>query len=473
MMKLSMKVIGGLVVAVTMAASFVTPGIGLAGVASAAQIPRNVGQPAQVTHAKPGKTTRLRYTGTVPRLHTTNLYNDYSSRNWSGYVSEGGAGHDNSVQGTVTVPTASGKSGDYVALWYGLDGAGNHTVEQAGIAYTPGYGWYPWVEMYPAPEQSIIGVNVSPGDQIHIQVTRKSSTVYTVSMTDSTANWSFAYDATMPSGYAGQDASAEAIAEAPTNAVTGKQIPLATFGSAAFRDNAINGKANAYTASDRTHMRPDGKTEATQVSALDSKGNFTIKSAPAPAPRASRLAMTYTHPNGAMVITGRATYYNGKQWVNWSGENVTLQYKSGSKWVAWRTIKSGKSGTVQFKCYTPSRYWRLTDTATSSVKSATTGQVHARGSSRATIGAKRSGRYVTVSGKVQYVNSKVRWAAWKSKAVELQVKSGSKWKNYRALRANSAGNVSRKIKSPASHYWRIVNTSTGSTWGSTTGQVRK
>jgi len=94
------------------------------------------------------------------------------------------------VSADFTVPhlnVARSPNGAVVGHWVGLDGWGNSTVEQVGIATEVQNGvdyYYAWYEMIPAPTQ-VYALAASPGDNIQVSVYTVNGTYY-LSLNDTT-----------------------------------------------------------------------------------------------------------------------------------------------------------------------------------------------------------------------------------------------------------------------------------------------
>ena len=157
------------------------------------------------------------------------------------------------VSGSWIVPTVSGSSRGttYSAVWVGIDGYSDSTVEQIGteedvVNGVPEYA--AWWEMYSTgkgqPEQVITGMTIEPGDSITASVQYISSGTYAgdflLSIVDnSRANDSFsAYESSsqLQSPVASRS-SAEWIVEAPT--VGNNVASLANFGSVTFTNASV------------------------------------------------------------------------------------------------------------------------------------------------------------------------------------------------------------------------------------------
>lgn len=158
------------------------------------------------------------------------------STNWSGYAVTGSTDSVTSVQGSWTVPTATGnrRTTAYSSFWVGIDGFSSNTVEQIGTDSDIRNGravYYAWYEFYPNPMYQITALSISPGDVISATVTyQATSNTFTVSITDTTKTTSWTSSPTAVSG--ATESSAEWIAEAPSSYFG--VLPLANFGKVSF-----------------------------------------------------------------------------------------------------------------------------------------------------------------------------------------------------------------------------------------------
>ena len=161
------------------------------------------------------------------------------------------------VYGSWIVPTVSGSSSGqtYSAVWVGIDGSSDSTVEQIGteqdvVNGTPVYS--AWWEMYSTgnqqPAQPISSMTIEPGDSITALVQYITSGTYAgdfyLSIVDtSRANDSFStYESSSATqSPSAQRTSAEWIVEAPS--VGSGVADLANFGSVTFTNATavING----------------------------------------------------------------------------------------------------------------------------------------------------------------------------------------------------------------------------------------
>ena len=170
---------------------------------------------------------------------------DTQSYNWGGYAVSAPNGSVNSVTGSWTVPSVSGTKNTYSALWVGIDGFNDSTVEQLGteqdvINGVPTYS--AWWEMYPNGSNDITlssgkPFQVAPGDAITASVTyqpatKRSGADFLLTISDTTEKESFTTTQPMARGYTAERSSAEWIVEAPCMGNT--ILPLADFNTASF-----------------------------------------------------------------------------------------------------------------------------------------------------------------------------------------------------------------------------------------------
>jgi len=157
--------------------------------------------------------------------------------NWAGYVTAPDllvpVKHSvTDVQGSWRVPTvtSSGTLDSSSAIWVGIDGDLDKTVEQIGTeqdwsAGTPVY--YAWFEMFPGPAFLIMNVPIQPGDEISAEVQFVAKNKFILSITNFTQNTGFS----ITKKRAAQRTSAEWIVEAP---FFRRILSLADFGSVTF-----------------------------------------------------------------------------------------------------------------------------------------------------------------------------------------------------------------------------------------------
>jgi len=213
-------------------------------------------------------TTWAQYQSATTLGQSTTTQNSH----WSGYVAEANFSQPQpnsvtKVSGSWIVPTVTGPStgSTYSSVWVGIDGSGNHTVEQVGtsenvINGTPVY--HAWWEMFSSGKrqssQHIYSMTVEPGDSITASVQYITAGAHAgqfyLSIVDNTSNHSFSKYASS-SKYQrplAQRSSAEWIVEAPTSGKSGSIEQLADFGRVTFTNASavINGVSGPINDSD-------------------------------------------------------------------------------------------------------------------------------------------------------------------------------------------------------------------------------
>lgn len=155
--------------------------------------------------------------------------------NWSGYAYSGSNGLVTQVQGSWLVPTVTCTSKTtYVAVWVGIDGYSDNTVEQTGTLAECSHGsasYYAWYEFYPAASKEVF--SVKPGDSISASVSY-SGGKFTATISDATSGDHHTTAATSVSG--ANESSAEWIVERPEvcSSISCKLTSLADYGTATF-----------------------------------------------------------------------------------------------------------------------------------------------------------------------------------------------------------------------------------------------
>jgi hypothetical protein len=197
-----------------------------------------------------------------------------TSQNWAGYASAGTAGTFTAVSASWTEPavTCSTAADTFSSFWVGLDGDGTDTAEQTGTEADCDGGtasYQGWFEMLPA-APVFYDNPVQPGDAMSASVTANGGGAFTLTLTDSTQDWTQTTNQTSGTAQLG---SAEVIAEAPSDQTV---LPLSDFGTVSFTaatvDNAALGNENP---SALTMVSSDDVTEATP-SALNDGNAFTV-----------------------------------------------------------------------------------------------------------------------------------------------------------------------------------------------------
>jgi hypothetical protein len=157
------------------------------------------------------------------------------SLNWAGYVDVVKSGSVYMVNASWKVPNVQPSKGStYVAIWVGIDGYNDSTVEQTGILAESQSGkvsYSAWYEFYPSPPvYAPTNDKVKPGDLIVAWVQYNSNGTFTTVLKDVNESWTFISPATSVSG--AYRSSAEWIVERPS--IGGSLTKLANFGTADF-----------------------------------------------------------------------------------------------------------------------------------------------------------------------------------------------------------------------------------------------
>jgi len=198
------------------------------------------------------------------------------STNWSGYAVTGADGAFSSVSSTWTEPTATctSRQDQYAAFWVGLDGYSSDSVEQTGTdsdcdGKTPDY--YGWYEMYPA-DPVYFNNTVKPGDTISASVTFTGTETYTLTLTDSTQDWT----QTEVINETGLDrSSAEVITEAPCCTNSGGILPLSDFGTVTYGSSTANGTSLGSQSPTEIIMVDNSGRDKDSTSSISSGGGFS------------------------------------------------------------------------------------------------------------------------------------------------------------------------------------------------------
>jgi peptidase A4-like protein len=196
-----------------------------------------------------------------------------TSENWAGYVDQGTPGAVTTVSSSWAEPTATcGASKTFSSFWVGLDGAGTNTVEQTGTEADCANGaatYQGWFEMFP--NAPVFYDNpVQPGDAMSASVVANGGGSFTLTLTDSTQNWT---QATQQTSDTAQLGSAEIIAEAPSDAAV---LPLTDFGTVTFTDALINNESVGDLNTTALTMESAENVAEATPSALTDGDDFTV-----------------------------------------------------------------------------------------------------------------------------------------------------------------------------------------------------
>jgi len=158
-----------------------------------------------------------------------------NSSNWSGYASapslvNPAVGSVTYVSGNWTVPQLVATSdATYCAIWVGIDGFLDPTVEQIGTSHN----WidgaqqnYVWFEMYPNGAYEIEGFPLNIGDKMAAVVNYAGNDVFHLTISNHTQGVGFAVPISYTTAANTERSSAEWIVEAP---FSGGILPLSNF----------------------------------------------------------------------------------------------------------------------------------------------------------------------------------------------------------------------------------------------------
>jgi hypothetical protein len=161
-----------------------------------------------------------------------------TSLNWSGYAAATSLTHPakdsvTAVSGQWRVPALAASSGAaYCAIWTGIDGLSDATVEQIGTEHN-GSGRaqqnYAWFEMYPSGAYEIVDFPVNVNDEMGASVIYEGESTFKLTITNYTRGVYFIVPSSYTKSSSALRSSAEWIVEAPSSS-TGV-LPLADFGT--------------------------------------------------------------------------------------------------------------------------------------------------------------------------------------------------------------------------------------------------
>ncbi len=204
-----------------------------------------------------------------------------TSSNWSGYAVETNlkTPQSNAVSNVLAqwvVPAViCTRTTTYSAIWIGIDGYSDNTVEQTGTSQDCRSGrpqYYAWYEMYP---HSMITTNllVMPGNSISASVQFSGKNAYTLTINNQTTGK--IYNTTQRLSSAKRQ-SAEWVVEAPSSFFG--VLPLSNYGTATLTNasTTINGRTGSISdsgwANDKITMQ-SGTIIKAAPSALSTEGS--------------------------------------------------------------------------------------------------------------------------------------------------------------------------------------------------------
>jgi hypothetical protein len=216
-----------------------------------------------------------------------------TSMNWGGYQAVYGSlgspmpGVVTDVAGSWIVPRVAGAGARYSALWVGIDGFVDDTVEQIGTEQDVVVGRhhrlsqqnYAWFEMYPDDGYEIMGFPTYVGDVISAGVSYDGGDSFVLGITNETRGVYYIAPRFYTMSSMAERSSAEWVVEAPSS--TSEVLPLADFTRVSFDSCSatIRGKTGPISewADDPLTMEtPSGVAKAVP-SRLSGRGaSFTV-----------------------------------------------------------------------------------------------------------------------------------------------------------------------------------------------------
>ena len=226
------------------------------------------------------------------KIHPTGEYDSSqsASTNWSGYVASADLTGNNAndtvsyVAGSWVVPTLAATTDDtYCAIWVGIDGWMNGTVEQIGTSHNWSNGAqqnYAWFEMYPQGSYEISGFPVDNGDVVSGRVAYDGDNTFKLVITNFTKGVSTAIPTSYTMSSTALRSSAEWIVEAP---FSGSILPLSDFQTVTLNYcsaviNGVHGLINngAWMNDEITMEKTNGVVEAQPTVLLKEGSCFQV-----------------------------------------------------------------------------------------------------------------------------------------------------------------------------------------------------
>ncbi len=272
-------------------------------------------QPSLI-HRVPGPTLAAG-PGPGPRPHSASQIGPIYSTNWSGQVLTGDL--FTGVGGHWVVPTVQPSTApEYSSTWIGIDGLTASSLIQTGteqdsISGTTTYS--AWVELLgQGPSMTITNAPVSAGDAMQATVVESSLNMWTVSILDTTANWTFS----QTFSYTTPGFSAEWIEEAPT--VNQSQSTLANFGVATFNTMGAQAAGLASSVLIPLYMlTPDGSAIIAYPGAFDSATNSFSDFFGSPPPVVTSISPAQGLIGGGDFVTIQGDFLLGAETVSFGG----------------------------------------------------------------------------------------------------------------------------------------------------------
>lgn len=268
----------------------------------------------------------------APRIHLKNGI----STNWSGYAVQTNLNSPQSgvitdVKGTWNVPLVQSSPTGYSAVWVGIDGYSDGTVEQIGTEQDSNGTPYAWFEMYPKMSYRITGFTINPGDSITAEVEYTGNGAFTLTITDNSVinNSNPEFFSTTQRNHNAQRNSAEWVVEAP---YSGGILPLANFVTVPFTGASFTDSSNNTLPIDATGWQydpmemvdPSGGTAA--PSNLTNSGTAFSVTYGVPAPPQNLMA---TASNNQVTLSWSAPSTDGGSTI--TGYNIYRSTSSGEE----------------------------------------------------------------------------------------------------------------------------------------------
>jgi Peptidase A4 family len=213
----------------------------------------NVPQDSGVITANNGNGGTVRQATLIPGASRTLAHGEISD-NWAGYIvrplprsAQDGSVSDIKAQWIIPAVSCS-PSETYSAVWIGIDGQGDRTVEQIGTSQDCANGqpnYYAWMELYPRPARDAVGLAIQPGDMVSAEVQFTADGQFQLSLTNLSNGGNFSVTRAVPGA---RRRTAEWIAEAP---YFHGILALANFGTVQFSNASVTMRGHAGPITDR------------------------------------------------------------------------------------------------------------------------------------------------------------------------------------------------------------------------------
>ena len=227
--------------------------------------------------------------GPLGTIYKTKKSIAQTSTNWAGYVGVTNTSNPakksvSSVAGSWTVPNIFSSLIDtYSAIWIGIDGFSNGTVEQVGTSHDWSNGaahHYAWFEMYPGPSYIINGFHMNAGDSISATIvcTNTAKGIFTMTLYNNTQHTYVTIPTNYTTSKTAQRSSAEWIMEAPW---LNNVLPLSNFRTAHLTNctaivNGTSKTIGALANVELTMVNNHGNTKATTSALLPDQKSFNV-----------------------------------------------------------------------------------------------------------------------------------------------------------------------------------------------------